>query len=60
MNGLPLRPLTPDADAPLMTPRPESYCELGFRLTLPGLNEAGLYLREVAIQENAVYRTTCC
>ena len=31
MNGLPLRSLTPDADAPLITRRSASYCELGFR-----------------------------
>ena len=31
MNGLSLCLLTPDADAPLMTPRSVSHCELGFR-----------------------------
>ena len=31
MNGLPLRSLTPDADAPLLMPRSASYCELGIR-----------------------------
>ena len=29
MNGLLLCSLTPDADAPLMTPRSALYCELG-------------------------------
>ena len=28
MNGLPLRPLAPDADALLMMPRSASFCEL--------------------------------
>ena len=30
MDGIPLRSLTPDADASFMTPRSASYCELGF------------------------------
>ena len=30
MNDLPLRPLMPDTDAPLMTPSSASYCEIGF------------------------------
>ena len=34
MNGLSLRPLTPNVDAPLMMPRSALYCELGFMFCL--------------------------